>query len=126
MSERDYEPASYQGRLARTLSGGNAPGRGGRFRQLVPRGSTNRLAGILEVDPALFSECILSALAAGRGVLLASTSDGGALNVTLFEGDERSRTYASTPEEFSEALIALRGASEARRSGRRGGTTERD
>jgi hypothetical protein len=110
MNGDDYEPASYSGRLARRISDGGAPRRGGNFRPLVRRSATRRIDDILQVEPGLLAECLLGALAGGRGVLLASTFDGGALSVTVYDGDDRLRTYCASAEEFTDALCALRGA----------------
>jgi hypothetical protein len=43
----------------------------------------------------------------GNAVLIGQTRDGGALVITILEGDERHRTYAATQEELDAAVGAL-------------------
>ncbi len=46
-------------------------------------------------------------LKAGCAIILGQTRDGGALVVTVLDGDDRHRTYCSSEEELDEAIIAL-------------------
>lgn len=48
------------------------------------------------------------ALAAGAGVLLTHTRDGGALAITILDGSEKLKTYCSSKEQLSEAALAIR------------------
>lgn len=47
------------------------------------------------------------ALGAGCAVLLGHTRDGGALVLTILDGDDRHRTYCATDEELDAAIIAM-------------------
>jgi transposase len=51
--------------------------------------------------------------ASGCAVLFSPTSDGGAISVTVYAGDERARDYASDAEEFAAVLLAVRDTAEA-------------
>ena len=46
-------------------------------------------------------------ISAGCGVILAGTRDGGALVITVLDGDTRHRTYCSNDTELEEALDSL-------------------
>ena len=84
-------------------------GRGGAFRPLVDKPvNGSRLTQALDGNGTLVYEAIGDALVAGYGVLIAPTSDGGAISVTVYDGDERFRTYATNHDEFRDALTALK------------------
>lgn len=84
------------------------PGKGGAFKDLVARQDREpRIQQVLRGGAQPLGECLVDALAAGMGVLLAPTSDGGALSITVYDGDDRMRTYVTNPDELSEALDAL-------------------
>jgi hypothetical protein len=72
-----------------------------------------RVASIVEVPDLVWLAAIKTTLVAGLGLMLASTSDGGAVSLTLYDGDERRRSYASSPEELVAALEAVRDQSTA-------------
>lgn len=85
-----------------------SPGKGGRFRSLIDRrGAIPRVEQFTSGSDSELGTAVLACLLSGRGLLLAPTSDGGALSCTVYEGDERSRSYASSAEEYREILEAL-------------------
>jgi hypothetical protein len=87
---------------------GATPGRGGSFRPLRDRRQTQpRIPEIVNVEASLWSRSIGLALTAGLGVLLAPTSDQGAISVTVYDGDDRRRSYAGSREELQDALEAI-------------------
>jgi hypothetical protein len=53
-------------------------------------------------------EAIRTALLSGLGVLLASTSDGGAVSLTVYDGDDRLRSYSGSSDELRRAMEALK------------------
>lgn len=89
----------------------------------LSRGQTKRLGStpdaeprtgeILGTDTAALHAAMAVACAAGCGLLISPTSDGGALSVTLYAGDQRHRGYASSSMEFQSLLQAVRDVSEA-------------
>lgn len=88
-------------------------GRGGSLRSLKSRRTeTGRAVSTLERLGKPLGEAVIRQVLSGRGVLLAQTSDGGALSITVYDGDDRERAYPSSPEELEaliEALDALPG-----------------
>jgi len=93
-------------------------GRGAQFKSLVDRRDTGpRIAGILNDTSEQTSSAVHSAILGGLGVLLASTSDGGAISVTVYDGDERLRSYASSRDEWMGILEALRDTGDAKAVG---------
>ena len=44
----------------------------------------------------------------GYALVIGRTRDGGAVSITLLDGDERHRTYCATQEELNEAFDTLR------------------
>jgi hypothetical protein len=83
-------------------------------RPLRDRDTTPRVAQILGIPAQDLLDALAVACASGSAVLFSPTSDGGAISVTLYMGDARSRDYASSAEEFAQTLIAVRDACEAR------------
>jgi hypothetical protein len=89
-------------------------GRGGTFKSLVDRRESGpRLNSILENSQQLLGDAIHAAIMGGLGVLVAPTSDGGAVSVTVYDGDERLRSYASSADEWTAVLGALTDAGDA-------------
>ena len=86
---------------------GRNQGRGGNLRVLVDRQRQRRAEAALAIEPAVVGDRVLACLRVGRAVLLSTTSDGGAVSVTLYDGDDRRRSYCSDEAEFAEALAAL-------------------
>jgi len=90
------------------------PGRGAQFKSLVDRQDSGpRLSQILSETGEQTWAAIHAAVLGGLGVLIASTSDGGAISVTCYQGDERLRSYASSREEWLGILEALRDTGDA-------------
>lgn len=93
------------------LFGPNAPrpdGRGASFRPLVdrrkkPKPQLSIRDGSWEGNALILSD----AIDAGLGVLLARTQDGGAISMTVYQGQSRYRSYASSEEELDELFTAL-------------------
>lgn len=84
-------------------------GRGPNLRPLVDRrGSGPGLARFKDVDSDRWLEAINGCLDAGLGLLISATRDGGAISLTVYEGDDRSRSYASDAGELVELLAAVR------------------
>lgn len=48
------------------------------------------------------------ALAQGAGLVLTVTRDGGALSITVLDGNEKLKTYCANKEQLSSAALALR------------------
>ena len=89
-------------------------GRGGSFKSLVDRrGDGPRLNVILEGSQQQLGEAVHAAVMGGLGVLIAATSDGGAISVTVYDGDERFRSYASSADEWKACLGALTDAGDS-------------
>lgn len=89
-------------------------GRGGNFKSLVTRHEAGpRLNLILENSQQLVGDAVHAAVMGGLGVLIAATSDQGAVSVTVYDGDERLRSYAGNADEWKACLEALRDAGDA-------------
>lgn len=85
--------------------------RGPAFRPLVDRrGSKGGLALKSAGDGGW--DAICAAVDGGIGILLATTSDGGALSLTVYVGDQRYRTYCANPDELADAWTALQALAE--------------
>jgi len=83
-------------------------GRGG-FRLLPEPGANGpRTDAITAGHDEAWLEALRASLRCGIGVLISPTSDRGAISVTLFVGNQRSRRYASDNDEFDELLTELR------------------
>lgn len=74
---------------------------------------TPKTGEILGIPAQELMDTLSVALAAGCGVLISPTSDGGALSVTVYAGDQRHRAYAASAEDFHSILEAVRDVSEA-------------
>lgn len=100
---------------------GDLRGRGGSLRPLVDRRRSEAPRCSLSTgDRTHLWNAIGTAVDAGLAVLLARTGDGGAVSLTLYEGDDRSRTYCSNDEELEAASAAILDASQATLIGRAG------
>lgn len=92
-----------------------ATGRGASFRPLVDkRAGPQRVVDVMRLPNEQWVVALQTAIAAGFGVLLAPTSDGGALSLTVYDGEERYRSYCGTSGEFEAALQALTDRATAR------------
>lgn len=91
---------------------------GASLRPLRDRGErTGRVVGLLNDREARLGSCLCHVVGAGCALLVGATSDLGALSVTLYDGDQRWREYAATPEEFEEVLLAVEDHVDARMVG---------
>ena len=82
-------------------------------RPLRDRDVSGRIPQILGIPAQELMDALALACASGCALLFSPTSDGGALSITLYMGDARSRDYASSAEEFASTLVAVRDACEA-------------
>lgn len=57
-----------------------------------------------DLDPDDIGKWIQQVTRHGVGLILGTTSDGGALSITLMDGDERLRDYPSSVDDFVELL----------------------
>lgn len=85
-----------------------AAGRGGGFRQLVDRKSTRKAQlSVRDGSWTQNAQALGEAVDGGLGVLLARTQDGGAISMTVYQGQNRYRSYAATESELDELFQAL-------------------
>jgi len=90
-------------------------GKGALFRSLRDRRAGGADRPVLhEGSRGVLSDIVGNALSAGLGILIAYTSDGGALSITTYDGDERDRTYCSNPEELEAAAEVLQDLASSR------------
>jgi hypothetical protein len=66
---------------------------------------TERSFGLADCPDAL--RMLDTLIQAGCAAIIGATRDGGALVLTVLDGDTRHRTYCSTIEELDEAVTAL-------------------
>jgi len=89
-------------------------GRGAVLRPLLDqRDGKRRVQSIVQGSEQLTAEAVHACILGGMGVLLAPTSDGGAISVTLYDGQDRYKSYAASPEEFANLLAAVRDRGDA-------------
>jgi len=60
-----------------------------------------------KVDISSVFAALVAVTNAGNAILFSKTRDGGALVITLCEGDERAKFYSSTKEECEEQLSII-------------------
>lgn len=85
-----------------------------RFKPLRDRADTTpRVGKIVAVEERLLADAIGRILVSGCAVLFSPTSDGGAVSLTVYFGDERARDYAASAEEFEASLEAATDVAEA-------------
>jgi len=58
-------------------------------------------------DIAMAAQAIDRVVTAGNAVMLGQTRDGGAIVITILEGEQRHRTYCSNEQELDEAITAM-------------------
>lgn len=66
-----------------------------------------RVRGILEGHETALGEAIVWIVAAGGGLLVSSTRDGGAVGIHLYAGDQRASDFSSSNEDFGALLETL-------------------
>lgn len=59
------------------------------------------------VSPEIVGEAVLAVLDAGDAMMVSTTSDGGAVRITLFEGDSKHSTYVHTPTELEAVMRGI-------------------
>lgn len=85
-----------------------------RFKPLRDRAETTpRVGQIVGISPQELADALGVVLVSGCAILFSPTSDGGAVSITVYYGDERGRDYATSAEEFAEALVLARDLAEA-------------
>jgi hypothetical protein len=97
--------------MARTINGGTTPehGKGDNFasrRNPFPLKQANNSAPNFDEIQGL-GAALDAVLGAGCAILLGRTRDGGAVVLTVLDGEQRHRTYAGTTDELDAAIIAL-------------------
>lgn len=75
---------------------------------------TPRVLRILEGVAPTLGEVLCDSVSVGLGVLISATSDLGAISVTVYDGDEREKRYATDRAELEALLQALRDFAQAR------------
>lgn len=86
------------------------------FRRILSTApSPERIDGITTTHTALLGESVSDILGAGLGIIFAPTRDLGAIAITLLDGDEREKGYASDSESLRVLLEALRDTANSRR-----------
>jgi hypothetical protein len=83
-------------------------GRGASFRPLVEGEGRKPLQSLKTDEGARNWGLLCEVVDAGIGVLIGRTRDGGAVSMTVLDGDERFRSYGSTDEEVDAMFGALR------------------
>lgn len=84
--------------------------RGGMRKLLDRRDARGRARELASSHASVLGELASCVLGSGNAILFGITSDGGALSLTIYYGDERFREYLSSPEElqlFAEALADM-------------------
>jgi hypothetical protein len=93
-SRKGSEP-SGAGKLAQRF-GGNA------------KGDRRRAVDVVSsANPAVLQDVVSAIIRDGDAIMFGSTSDGGALVVTLFSGDERKKFYPDDDSSFRAALAQI-------------------
>lgn len=82
---------------------------------------TARTGAILSVPSEDLATALGAVISAGCALLLSPTSDGGAISVCVYVGDQKHKGYATSAEEFAELLMDVRDLSESHMLG---GTTK--
>jgi hypothetical protein len=93
------------------------PRGGGVFSSTAEGGGDPRIGAIMSVPNELIVQAIGMAASAGLAIMFSPTSDGGALGVHVWDGTERSKIYATTPEAFERVLRAVQDYAEAKMAG---------
>jgi hypothetical protein len=63
--------------------------------------------GDWDIKPEPFIEGILQLLASGTAVMLGSTMSGGAISITLYQGDEKQRRYVTDAIEWDDVWFSI-------------------
>lgn len=85
-----------------------------RFKQLRDRSDTTpRIGQIMGIKGDELLDALGRVVCSGCAVLFSPTSDGGAMSITVYYGDDRARDYVSSAEEFAAALVLVSDLAEA-------------
>ena len=74
--------------------------------------------GEWDIKQEQMADAILSLLASGCAIMLGVTSDGGAVSVTIYSGDVKTRKYVTDAIELDDCLAAVVATARARGLGR--------
>jgi hypothetical protein len=97
-----------------TASSYNSTGSTRTFRPLrTKEKATARTGAILSVPADDLATAIGAVVSSGCALLLSPTSDGGALSVVVYVGDQKHKGYATSAEEFAELLMDVRDLAES-------------
>lgn len=84
-------------------------------RILGQQSGPNRLDDITKGKAARIGDIVCDVIGSGLGVILAPTRDGGAVSITLLDGEDREKGYAGDSEQLDGLLDALGDFATARR-----------
>ncbi len=80
---------------------------GGKAASPWTRKTNREECDITAVDPAVMGAAVIAVAAAGAALMVSTTRDGGAVSLTLFDNDEKERTYAHSADEINDLLLGL-------------------
>lgn len=60
-----------------------------------------------DIKTEVFAEAVLGLLSAGRAVMFGSSRDGGAISVTIYDGDNKAREWVADSIEFDDLMQHL-------------------
>lgn len=75
--------------------------------------ATARTGRIMGIEASDLFDAISLVISSGCAILFSPTSDGGALSVCVYVGDQKHKGYATSAEEFAELLLDVRDLAEA-------------
>jgi len=96
--------------MGKTTSEGPEKGKGGNFdTRTNPFLKAMKYAGGYPelTDEPRVTKAIDAALAKGCAVMIGTTRDGGAIVITILDGDDRHRTYCANSDELTAAADAM-------------------
>lgn len=73
---------------------------------LTPEQTVSRVNEITDLPDSFWKATVQTVMSCGCGLLLSPTSDGGAISLTLYYGDDRGKAYASSTSEMQAVLSA--------------------
>jgi hypothetical protein len=90
-----------------------------RFKPLRDRADAEpRVGQIMGIDPKVLHHALGVVLSSGCAILLSPTGDGGALSITVYHGDDRSRDYVASADELVQSLSLATDLAEAHAVGK--------
>jgi hypothetical protein len=75
--------------------------------------ATARTGEIMGIEADDFFAAVALVISSGCAILFSPTSDGGALSVCVYVGDQKHKGYATSASEFAELLLDVRDLAEA-------------